>query len=143
MVVETKIGLETEEYWENLIKKSVSRYFLLGMLARRPMHGYEIAKEIEGCCEGWCKPTDGMIYPTIKEMVTRGYIECTSETIDGRVRKVCHLTSTGQEAYRAAARVWASVLPYLQTSVTTALSGTASDSENACTCEPDENAQEG
>ena len=39
------------------------------MLHLRPMHGYDIAKSIETCCEGWCRPTDGMIYPAIKEMV--------------------------------------------------------------------------
>ena len=109
--------LESEEYWEHLIKKSVSRYFLLSMLNQRPMHGYEIGKSIETCCEGWCKPTDGMIYPTLKEMESDGYIECVPEVIGGRKRKVCHLTEKGREAYRVAARVWASVLPYLQQSV--------------------------
>ena len=117
MVLIDKPEMVSEEYWENLIKKSVSRYFLLGMLTQRPMHGYEIAKSIESCCEGWCKPTDGMIYPTIKEMVAGGYIECVPEVIDGRQRKVCHLTPKGKDAYKAAARVWSSVLPYLQFSV--------------------------
>ncbi len=115
--LDRKSGLESEEYWEHLIKKSVSRYFLLSMLNQRPMHGYEIGKSIETCCEGWCKPTDGMIYPTLKEMESDGYIECVPEVIGGRKRKVCHLTEKGKEAYRVAARVWAGVLPYLQQSV--------------------------
>ncbi len=115
--IDRKVGLESEEYWEHLIKKSVSRYFLLSMLNQRPMHGYEIGKSIETCCEGWCKPTDGMIYPTLKEMESDGYIECVPEVIGGRKRKVCHLTEKGREAYRVAARVWAGVLPYLQQSV--------------------------
>ena len=88
------------QYWEMLVKKSVSRYLLLDMLARRPMYGYEVAKEIETCCEGWCKPTPGMIYPTFKNMVGYGYIECTEDTIGGRVRKICHLTDRGREAER-------------------------------------------
>ena len=117
MVATERPPLETEEYWEYLIKKSVSRYFLLGMLAQRPMHGYDIAKNIETCCEGWSKPTDGMIYPTLKEMVNGGYIECTNEVVDGRKRKVCHLTDKGHEAYETAARVWAGLLPYLKESV--------------------------
>lgn len=117
MVTTEKSDLVSEEYWENLIKRSASRYFLLDMLSHKPMHGYEIAKSIEDCCEGWCKPTDGMIYPTIKEMVAGGYIECVSEVIEGRQRKVCHLTPKGTEAHKSAARVWASVLPYLNESV--------------------------
>lgn len=117
MVVIEKPEMVSEEYWQDLIKKSISRYFLLGMLSTRPMHGYDIAKNIESCCEGWCRPTDGMIYPTIKELVAGGYIECVPEVIDGRQRKVCHLTDKGREAYQAAARTWASVLPYLNQSV--------------------------
>ena len=117
MLVEEKPALKREEYWEYLIKKSVSRFFLLSMLHQRPMHGYDIAKNIETCCEGWCKPTDGMIYPTIKELVEGGYIRCVTEVTGGRTRKVCHLTPNGEEAYRTAARVWAGVLPYLQSSV--------------------------
>jgi DNA-binding PadR family transcriptional regulator len=119
------IGDMTEpRYWEMLIKKSVSRYLLLDMLGRRPMYGYEVAKEIETCCDGWCKPTPGMIYPAIKDMVADGYIECTEDTIGGRVRKICHLTDKGRQALLAAAEVWGSVLTESVREVTT---GTISD----------------
>ena len=87
MPTQTIADMTEPHYWEMLVKKSVSRYLLLDMLARRPMYGYEVAKEIETCCEGWCKPTPGMIYPTIKDMVADGYIECTEDTIGGRVRR--------------------------------------------------------
>jgi PadR family transcriptional regulator PadR len=122
------IGDMTEpQYWEMLIKKSVSRYLLLDMLGRRPMYGYEVAKEIETCCDGWCKPTPGMIYPAIKDMVADGYIECTEDTIGGRVRKICHLTDKGRQALLAAAEVWGSVLPYLTESVREVTTGTISE----------------
>lgn len=129
---EDKSKLESEEYWEYLIKKGVSRFFLLGMLYREPMHGYDIAKNIETCCEGWSRPTDGMIYPTIKEMVAGGYVECVLQVVGGRRRKVCHLTPKGVEAYRTGARVWASVLPYLQASTEHALAGGPEDHSNCC-----------
>ena len=112
-----KSGLESRDYWENLAKKSVSRFFLLSALFQRPMHGYEVAKTIERCCDGCCKPTDGMIYPALKELSRDGYVDCASVTVGGRERKVCRLTAKGEEAYRAAAGVWASVLPFLERSV--------------------------
>ena len=121
MVSKISANLTDVDYWAALIKKSTSRYFLLDMLAQRPMHGYEIAKSIEDCCDGWCKPTDGMIYPTLKEMVAGGYVECTSEVIGGRQRKVCHLTEKGKDAHRAAAQAWTGVLPYINVSVKKAL----------------------
>jgi DNA-binding PadR family transcriptional regulator len=53
------------------------------------MHWYEIAKPIDG----WYKPTGGMIYPTLKEMVVGGYVECTSEIIGaGNARYAATLT---------------------------------------------------
>ena len=117
MVAIERQEMLTGEYWEYLIKKSVSRYFLMDMLSKQPMHGYDIAKRIETCCEGWSKPTDGMIYPTIKELANGGFIECVDEIHGGRARKVCHLTSKGREALRVAAQTWAGVLPYLAQSV--------------------------
>ena len=141
MVATERQEMLSTEYWEYLIKKSVSRYFLLDMLSKRPMHGYDIAKSIETCCEGWSRPTDGMIYPTIKEMVAGGYVECTTEVIGGRQRKVCHLTDKGKEAHRTAARVWSSVLPFMQSSVQEALSCAGDDAQAAsdygCSCGTD------
>ncbi len=128
--VRPALDLSQREYWEFLIKKSVSRFFLLGLLYRRPMHGYDIARNIETCCEGWARPTDGMIYPTIKELLEGGYIECVPEVSGGRQRKVCHLTPRGVDAYLTAARVWAGVLPYLQASVNYALLGMAADGQS-------------
>ena len=115
--------LQSPRYWEMLIKKSVSRYLLLDMLAKRPMHGYEIASSIEACCDAWCRPTAGMIYPTIKDLVNDGYIECDDAVVNGRLRKTCRLTESGRAAYRTAAKVWASVLPYLGQSVAEAALG--------------------
>ncbi len=120
MVATERQEILSTAYWEYLIKKSVSRYFLLDMLSKRPMHGYDIAKSIETCCEGWSKPTDGMIYPTIKELVGGGFVECIDEVHGGRSRKVCHLTPKGRDALVVAAQAWAGVLPYLAQSVTDA-----------------------
>jgi len=71
-----------------------------------------------------------MIYPTIENMVADGYIECTEDTIGGRVRKICHLTDRGREALFAAAEVWGSVLPYLTESVRDVTGGTISESSD-------------
>jgi len=113
--------MDTEKYWSDLIAKSASRFFLLSSLARKPMHGYELARDIAGCCNGCCKPTDAMIYPTLKELIESGLISCTKEKVGGRVRKVCALTDAGHEALRAAARSWRRVLPGLHGAVTEAL----------------------
>lgn len=103
-------------YWDQLTRKSLLRFFLLAALNRKPMHGYAIAGEVAACCES-SRPTDAMIYPVLKELHTGGYLACESEPAGGRERKVCRLTAKGESAYRAAAEVWLSYLPHLVASV--------------------------
>ena len=104
-------------YWNQLIAKSASRFFLLAQLARRPMHGYELATSIASDSNRCCTPTDAMIYPAIQEMSKAGLIACQVETHGGRKRKVCSLTPTGWEVYRTAAAAWANALPALHEAV--------------------------
>ena len=46
------LGLEAPDYWKSLIKRDVTRYLLLDMLSKRPMHGFDIAKSTGACCGG-------------------------------------------------------------------------------------------
>ena len=61
-------------YWEMLINRSVSRFFLLAALHQRAMHGYELAKAISGACRGCCEPSDAMIYPALHDLLEGGYV---------------------------------------------------------------------
>lgn len=109
--------MRTHDYWNSLIAKSASRFFLLASLAHKPMHGYKLAKAIAGGCGNCCTPTDAMIYPAIRELSEAGLIVCEPEHHGGRKRNVCHLTEAGHQAYRTAAESWGRVLPYLSTAV--------------------------
>ena len=101
------------KYWNMLIKRSISRFFLLHALHHKPRHGYEIGKFIKEACDGCCEPTDAAIYPTLHELLEGGYIECREEIKGGKKRKVCALTEKGQNSYRLAAESWRKVIPYL------------------------------
>lgn len=115
--------MDTRAYWDDLIARSASRFFMLASLARRPMHGYELAKAIAEACDHCCDPSDAMIYPAIRDLSREGYIVCREERHGGRTRKVCELTDRGWQAYRAAAEAWGHVLPYLAEAVTRGLLG--------------------
>ena len=116
-VATTGKDLTDEAYWDLLSTRALARFFLLASLYEKPRHGYELRKAIAACCDGCCDPTDAMIYPTIKELMAGGYIDCNPESVGGRSRKVCSLTPRGVEAYRTAARVWATLLPHIQRTV--------------------------
>lgn len=103
-------------YWQSLNRKSLLRFFLFAALAQKPMHGYELADAVSICCDG-VRPTDAMIYPTLKELEINGYITCETEATGARKRNVCSLTSKGMEAYRAAAQAWSQALPQIESAV--------------------------
>ena len=113
--------MNSEEYWENLVKKSLCRFLLLSQLAKGPLHGYGVNQAIKDACQGCCEPTEAMVYSTMKELQGNGYVESRMEEHQGRRRRVCWLTPEGAEAFHSAARVWERMLPAIQDCVSQAL----------------------
>ncbi len=60
------------------------RAAVLALLAERPMHGYEMIKEIEERTEGAWTPSAGSIYPTLQMLEDEGLIR--GEESDGKRR---------------------------------------------------------
>ena len=114
-------AMQTEAYWENLVKRSLCRFLLLAQLAKGPVHGYGINQAIKEACQGCCEPTEAMVYSTMKDLLYGGYVDCRMEEHQGRQRRVCWLTDSGKEAFRAAARVWKHMLPTVEDCIDKAL----------------------
>jgi DNA-binding PadR family transcriptional regulator len=68
------------------------RAAVLALLADRPMHGYEMIKEIEERSDGAWTPSAGSIYPTLQMLEDEGLIR--GEDSDGKRR--FSLTDTGR-----------------------------------------------
>ncbi|MBI4312700.1 MAG: PadR family transcriptional regulator [Chloroflexi bacterium] len=109
--------LDTQAYWDLLINRSACRLFLLAALAEGPKHGYQLAKSVEEATNACCTPSAAMIYPALRELVEGGYIHCQTERTGLRERKVCTLTPRGYQAFQAAARSWARMLPAISMAV--------------------------
>ena len=69
------------------------KYVLLGLLRERPMHGYEMMKQLEEQASGFYTPSAGAIYPTLQLLEDRGWV--TSQTADGK--KVYTITDAGRQ----------------------------------------------
>jgi DNA-binding PadR family transcriptional regulator len=110
-------ALHDPAYWNMLVRRSLTRFYLLAALAEKPRHGYELAKAVTDLCQGCCDPSDAVVYPLLKELAEGGYCACIIESQGGRRRKVCELTERGREALRAAAGAWQAVLPSLQEAI--------------------------
>ena len=75
------------------------RAAILALLTERPMHGYEMIKEIDARTGGVWSPSPGSVYPTLQLLEDEGLI--TSEESGGRKRFT--LTEAGQTEATAAA----------------------------------------
>jgi len=69
------------------------RSAVLALLAEKPMHGYQIIREIEERSGGNWKPSAGSVYPTLQLLADEGLI--SAEEDNGR--KIYSLTEAGRE----------------------------------------------
>jgi DNA-binding PadR family transcriptional regulator len=82
------------------------RLALLSMLGERPMHGYELMKQLEERSGGIYRASAGTIYPTLQQLEDEGLV--TAELRDGK--KTYSLTDTGRrelgDSGEAVDRIW-------------------------------------
>ena len=74
-------------------KRGDVRAAVLALLGERPMHGYEMIRELDERTNGLWKPSPGSVYPTLALLEDEALI--SSEEANGR--KLFSLTQTGQE----------------------------------------------
>lgn len=68
------------------------KYVILKLLKDRPMHGYEVMKELEERTRGCYKPSPGTVYPTLQWLEDEGLVR--AEEHEGK--KVYHITDAGR-----------------------------------------------
>ena len=69
------------------------KYVILKLLKKRPMHGYEVMKDLEEHTQGCYKPSPGTVYPTLQWLEDEGLAK--SEEVNGK--KVYSITESGEE----------------------------------------------
>jgi len=74
------------------------RAAVLSLLAEKPMHGYQIIREIDERSNGAWKPSPGSVYPTLQLLADEGLI--VAEESNGR--KTYSLTDEGRSTADAA-----------------------------------------
>lgn len=85
------------------------RLWILGLLMKRPMHGYEIKQYLEITrSDQWAGILPGSIYHAIKRMESEGLIEQLAlERAGNRTRAVYTITPAGKEEFkRLLAEAW-------------------------------------
>jgi DNA-binding PadR family transcriptional regulator len=81
------------------MRKNLSQYAVLGLLAGGPRTGYEVAKEVASVLSHFWRESDGQIYPVLKRLDEVGLAQREEETIaQGRRRVSYRITDDGRAA---------------------------------------------
>lgn len=102
------------QYWNGTIKMSLSKFFILCVLHEKPLHGYDIAAEVEQKTDGCCSPREGTIYPILKQFTDGGYVTFETQIVSGRERKIYTITDKGRAAFKVGLEAWMDITRCLQ-----------------------------
>ena len=78
-------------------KPNTTRYAILGLLTIQAMSGYDLRKHLAGSLNFFWAESNGQIYPTLKRLVTDGWIiPIETQQRGGRTRQQYSLTLIGR-----------------------------------------------
>lgn len=78
-----------------LLRRGDIRVLVLEVLSKKPMHGYEVVKEISGIFGGLYSPSPGIVYPTLQWLEDESYIAADEKS----GKKVYRVTDAGAKFY--------------------------------------------
>ena len=80
---------------------------ILSCLAREPMHGYRIARELEQLSEGYFVMREGTLYAHLHQLEKDGLVEGYWETVTGaRERRMYRITERGRAQLARRTESW-------------------------------------
>jgi len=74
-------------------------YIILGMLLNEDLTGYDIKKFVENGIGVFYKASYGSLYPALKKLTEKGYLDMYEEPRGGRQKKFYKLTDEGKKIF--------------------------------------------
>jgi DNA-binding PadR family transcriptional regulator len=105
----------------------LTRLFVLGLLLRRPMSGYEVQRILQlNRTDLWAGILSGSIYHALKKLESEGLVTLrVTEQSGNRTRAIYAITPKGEAEYRSLLReAWRSPSPHFPSGLYAALSFT-------------------
>jgi len=101
MAVNTGTGTGTD------LKRGSMATLVLTVLRDGPLHGYQLAREIERRSEGYFDCKEGTLYPALHKLEREGFLQSEWQSAgEQRRRKYYVLTAAGQHYLDAAVAEW-------------------------------------
>ena len=97
------------------IKRGSAELAVLTLLAEHPLHGYEIAKQIEAQTEGVLRFDMASLYPMLYRFERKGWVKAEWQTLpSGRRRRCYRLTASGRKQLAPLRAEWRAFFQALQ-----------------------------
>jgi PadR family transcriptional regulator, regulatory protein PadR len=84
----------------------VPELLLLQLLARRPMYGYQLVREIEQTTAQTLEFGEGCIYPVLHRLEKDEFLSARREIVGGRSRVVYRITAAGKKRLAGSIATW-------------------------------------
>jgi PadR family transcriptional regulator PadR len=88
----------------------VPELLILKLLARRPMHGYDLVQAITQASEAQLEFGEGCVYPILHRLEAQNHLASQREVVGGRSRIVYRLTKQGQRRLAESVKAWNQVV---------------------------------
>src|SRR5580698_406152 len=90
--------------------RELTRMTLLGLLASKPMYGYEVRQQMKNVgMEFWVDIPQGSVYPALQRMAADGFLEVVDISTEGKrpTKTVYRITAEGRaEHLRLLRNAW-------------------------------------
>ncbi len=91
--------------------KTLFPALILHLLQKNPDHGYGLMQRIDALCGGLVSVNTNKIYPLLRRLEERGFVDASWDHPTKRSRRIYRITAQGEERL---ARIKTAMLPYLE-----------------------------
>jgi PadR family transcriptional regulator PadR len=84
----------------------VPEILILKLLSAREMYGYELVQAIEAATGQRIKIGEGVVYPQLHGLESRGCLRAKRKPVDGRIRVYYAITATGRKRLASIIGEW-------------------------------------
>ena len=93
-------------YRRELLKGSTET-LLLSLMAKEPMYGYQLVKEMDSRSSGYFRFKEGTLYPALHRLAKEGLVEGRWEmSPTGQSRRYYHITAKGRARLGSMLEEW-------------------------------------
>ena len=75
--------------------RGLLHFYALLSIARKPMRGYDLIREIEAKTDGAWRPGPGAVYPVLQKLVKQGLVSVKKRSKDGSTQILYEITPKG------------------------------------------------